>query len=171
VIHAAAIDEYLDLVDETDHIIGHKKRAEIYAERLFNYRVINAFVINSEGKIWIPRRTATKEFYPLCLDVSIGGHVESGEDYENALKREAYEELNINVDKFSYCFLGHLKPKRDNVSSFMNVYEIKMDVIPRYNKDDFIEYFFFTPRELYNRIRQGEKAKSDLPKLVEYFYL
>ena len=62
-----------------------------------------------------------------------------------------------------------LSPKKDNVSSFMKVYEIKMDTIPDYNRDDFIEYFFFTPRELYNRILEGEPSKSDLSKLVKLF--
>ena len=38
--------------------------------------------------------------------MSIGGHVESGESYEEALKREASEELNINIDKLILSCLG-----------------------------------------------------------------
>jgi isopentenyl-diphosphate delta-isomerase len=53
--------EYLDLVDENDNVIGNKKRSEVYAENLSNYRVINAFVINSNGEIWIPRRNKNKK--------------------------------------------------------------------------------------------------------------
>jgi isopentenyldiphosphate isomerase len=164
-------DEYLDLVDEHDNVIGNKKRSEIYAEKLSNYRVINAFVMNSKGELWIPRRTANKKLYPLSLDISVGGHVATGENYEDALRREAYEELNINVDKFPKRLLGYLNPQNDNVSSFMKVYEIKMDTIPQYNKDDFVEYFYFTPHELYERLCFGESAKSDLLKLLMFFYL
>lgn len=98
------LDEYLDLVDENDIVIGRKKRSEIYAENLSNYRIINAFVINSKGEIWIPRRSSNKKLFPSCLDMSVGGHVESGETYEDALKREAQEELNINVDKMPVRF-------------------------------------------------------------------
>jgi isopentenyldiphosphate isomerase len=115
-------DEYLDLVDENDNIIGKKKRSEIYAETLFNYRVINAFLVNSKGKIWIPRRHRNKKYFSSCLDVSIGGHVESGENYEQALAREAMEELNINVTQFPNRFLGHLRPQKDKLSYFINVY-------------------------------------------------
>ena len=164
-------DEYLDLVDEQDNVIARKKRFDIYTEKLSNYRVVNAFVLNSKGEMWIPRRTASKKQYPLSLDVSIGGHVESGESYENALQREASEELNIDIDKFPCRFLGYLNPQKNNVSSFMKCYEIKMDIVPQYNKDDFVEYFLLTPRDLYNRILNGERAKSDLSKLVKYFYL
>jgi len=166
-----SIDEYLDVVDKQDKVIGKKKRSEIYAENIFNYRVVNAFVMNSEGKIWIPRRSADKKYFPLSLDVSIGGHVESGESYEEAFKREANEELNIDINQFPNCLLGYLRPHIHNVSSFMNVYEIKMNEIPNFNKDDFIEYFILTPRELFDKITKGDRAKSDLLKLVQMFYL
>lgn len=93
-------DEFLDLVDESDNVIGKKKRSEVYSENLSNFRVINAFVVNSTGKILMPRRSTNKKQYPLSLDMSIAGHVESGESYESALFREAREELNIDVNQF-----------------------------------------------------------------------
>lgn len=134
-------DEYLDLVDENDVVIGKKLRSEIYAEKLSNYRVANAFIVNSKGEMWIPRRTADKKIYPSCLDMSVGGHVESGEGYDETFKREVAEELNIDTDKVECRLLGHLTPKNAGVSSNMNLYEIKMDEAPDYNKDDFVEYF------------------------------
>ena len=164
------IDEYLDLVNENDQVIGKKKRSEVYAEHLSNFRVVNAFVVNSKGEIWIPRRAANKRIFPLCLDMSMGGHVESGETYEQTLKRETQEELNIDTDKAQVRLLGHLTPKKDGVSAFMNVYEIKMEEIPDYNKDDFTEYFWLLPKALFAKIAQGEKTKGDLPILVKIFY-
>ncbi len=165
-----ALDEYLDLVDENDNIVGKKKRSEVYAENLSNFRVVNVFVINSKGEIWIPRRTANKRIFPLCLDMSMGGHIESGEIYEDTLKLETQEELNIDTDKTQVRFLGHLSPHKDGVSANMNVYEIKMDKAPDYNKSDFVEYFWLTPKALFERVVQGEKTKDDLPKLVKIFY-
>lgn len=44
-------DEFLDLVDENDNVVGKKKRSEVYAERLSNFRVVNAFVVNQKGEI------------------------------------------------------------------------------------------------------------------------
>lgn len=163
-------DEFLDLVDENDNVVGKKKRSEVYAERLSNFRVVNAFVVNQKGEIWIPRRSADKRIFPLCLDMSMGGHVESGESYEDALKRETQEELNIDTDKTTCRLLGHLSPQKDDVSANMNVYEIKMNEVPDYNKNDFIEYFWLTPRGIFERIANGDKAKGDLPKLVKIFY-
>ena len=165
-----AQEEYLDLVDENDNVIGKKRRSEVYAEGLSNFRVVNAFIINSKGEIWIPRRSANKRIFPLCLDMSMGGHVESGETYEDTLKREIWEELNLDIIQVSYTFLGHLTPQENGVSAFMNVYEIKMDEEPDYNKEDFIEHFWLIPQALLEQLANGDKSKEDLPKLVVIFY-
>lgn len=163
-------DEYLDLVNEKDEVIGRKLRSEVYAENLSNFRVVNAFVINSEGKIFTPRRAPTKKIFPLCLDMSMGGHVESGETYEESFKRELSEELNIDADIVSWRCIGKMTPEEDGVSANMHVYEVYVDIVPDFNKNDFIEFFWFTPKELLELISKGEKSKQDLPKIVSKFY-
>lgn len=163
-------DEYLDLVDEYDQVIGRKGRSAIYAEQLSNFRVVNAFVINSRGELWIPRRAPNKRIFPLCLDMSIGGHVESGETYEEALQREAQEELNMEIENANVRLLGHLTPRDNGVSAYMQVYEIPQDEVPDYNRDDFVEYYWLTPEALFDRLANGDKAKGDLLKLVTIFF-
>jgi isopentenyldiphosphate isomerase len=163
-------DEMLDIVDESDCIIGQNKRSEIYSQGLCNFRVVNAFVVNSLGKLWIPRRSAQKQIFPLCLDVSMGGHVESGETYEDALQRELEEELNLELNMLKLRLLGYLTPYKHQVSAFMKVYEIELDYNPAYNKNDFIESFWLSPHDLIEWLHDGEPAKSDLLKLVQMFY-
>lgn len=163
-------DELMDVVDRHDNIIGQKKRSELYAEGSPNCRVINAFLRNTLGQIWIPRRTAHKALFPLCLDMSCGGHVGSGESYEDALKREVQEELNWDLEQRPWHLLGHLTPYDDGVSMFMKVYEIQDDETPQWNLDDFVESYWLWPWEILDRIQQGDRAKSDLPLLVETFY-
>jgi isopentenyl-diphosphate delta-isomerase len=163
-------DEYLDLVDAQDRVIGRKLRSAVYAEGAYNFRVVNAFVRNSAGYLWIPRRTAHKRLYPLCLDMSVGGHVASGETYDEAFARETREELRIDTAVSTWRLLGCLTPHEHGVSAFMRVYEIARDDPPDYNPDDFTEYFWLLPGGLLERIARGDKAKSDLPKLTAIFY-
>lgn len=164
------MDEYLDIVDKNDRIVGKMKRSEVYKTDLPNHRIVNAFVINSKGQIWTPRRASNKKIFPLYLDASMAGHVKSGETYDQAFKRELQEELNIDADKIEFHILGKVTPQNNKTSCFSTIYEIKSDLAPKFNKNDFIEYFWLTPREFLKRIENGDKAKSDLPKLVKLFY-
>ncbi|MBD2248077.1 NUDIX domain-containing protein [Nostoc sp. FACHB-888] len=163
-------DEILDIVDESDCVVGQKKRSEIYCQGLCNFRVVNAFVVNSLGQLWIPRRSTHKTIFPLCLDVSMGGHVETGETYEDALQRELKEELNLELNMVNVRLLGYLIPYQYQVSAFMKVYEIELDLNPEYNKNDFIESFWLSVNDLIEWLNSGEPAKSDLLKLVKIFY-
>lgn len=162
-------DEYLDIVGEDDKVIGKMLRSE-NRNHLQNVRVVNGFIVNSEGKLLILRRTAQKRAFPLCLDMSVGGYVKSGETYEEAFARELKEELNLDLEDVRYKLLGYLS-RKDGVSCFMKVFEIKLEETPGYNKEDFVEYSWLTPRELLDKIEKGEKTKDDLPKLVKRFYL
>lgn len=164
------MDEYLDLVNERDEVIGRKLRSEIYAEKLLNFRVVNAFLINLKGELWIPKRSHHKPLFPGCLDMSMGGHVESGETYDQAFKRELQEELNLNADDLSWKVRAHLHPQYDKVSVFMQVYEIYTDLAPKYNPDEFIESFWIQPAKLLQKIEEGTPSKSDLPILIRRLY-
>lgn len=164
-------EEYLDLVNEKDQIIGRETRNRIYEQKLSNYRVVNAFIKDSKGKLWIPRRTADKKAYPLALDMSMGGHVESGENYEETFKRELQEELNINSETILFREIAYLKPGDHGVSSFMKIYEIHQNNTPSYNPADFVESFWLSPEEIIEKINCGDLAKGDLVALVIALYL
>ena len=163
-------DELLDLVDNSDRVIGQASRSEIYRLGLNNYRVINAFLVNDRGLLWIPRRSANKRIFPLCLDMSVGGHVISDESYEDAFRRELLEELNICLEMVSWRHLGYMTPHDHGVSAFMQVYEIRSNLVPAYNRDDFVEYSWVEPEEVLKQIGRGERAKDDLPKLIKIFF-
>ena len=164
-------EEILDLVNEGDEIIGTIARSRVNPEGIRNIRVINAFIKNDEGKIWIPRRAADKTFHPLGLDMSVGGFVSSGETYEQTLVRETMEEVRIDLNVTPYRFLAKFTPHEDDMHAFQQVYEIDFNQDPDYNKDDFVEAFWMTPQEVIDRIEAGEDAKSDLPKLIKKIYL
>lgn len=163
-------EEILDLVDENDVVIGSLSRKEVYTRGLKNFRVVNVFIRNDDGELWIPRRTAAKKLFPLYLDMSAAGHVESGESYEEAFAKEVREEINIDVTAVSHKELGHLSPHIDNVSAFSKVFEIEYNDVPAYNTDDFVEYYWLTPAEILALVEEGEKMKSDIPKLIKKFY-
>lgn len=161
-------DELLDIVDENDAVIGQQYRSELYAKHTANFRVINAFLINSRGQVWIPRRSPHKKLFPSCLDASVGGHVMAGESYGQAFERELQEELNMSLSQAPHRLLGKLAPHKHNVSAHMHLYVIFIDQEPNYNQDDFIHATWFDLPVLQELLNQGEPAKGDLPALINY---
>lgn len=164
-------DEWLDLVDDADQVIGQKRRSAVYQERIVHVRVVNLFLVNAQGQLWIPRRTAAKKNFPLALDMSMGGHVKSGENYEQALARELQEELGLVLKNCPYQLLGYLTPLRDPVPAFMKVYEIRTDIAPPIKRAEFVEASWLEPQDVLTRIQNGDQAKQDLATLIARFYL
>lgn len=161
-------DEILDLVNEKDEVIGQKKRSEIYAKHLLGFRVINGFICNSEKKLWIPRRHAQKKLFPLHLDASVGGHVLTGENYEEAFSRETYEELGIKIHNTPHKKIARLTPHEHKTSAFMWIYIINSNTVPNYNTQDFTEYYWLSIDEFFERLSYGDKAKSDLIPILTH---
>lgn len=164
------MDELLDLVDENDIVIKTMWRSEVYAKGLSNFRAINVFLKNSKGEVWIPLRVATKRIFPLHLDMSVGGHVSSGETYDQAFVREVQEEINLDVTKISYKKIGLFVPHKHGVSAFQTIYEIDYEQDPDFNKSDFIEGQWLLPVQVKQLILSGKKAKGDLIKLLNLVY-
>ena len=164
-------EEILDLVDENDVVIGSLSRSEVYEKGMNNFRVINCFIKNSKGELWIPRRVSTKKIAPLGLGISCGGHVSSGETYEEAFAKEMREELEVDITKISWKEIGILTPEKNGTAAFMRVYEVHQDEVPRYSTTDFFEYFWLTPEAVLEKIEKGDSCQDDLPKIIKAFYI
>lgn len=168
---APETDEFLDIVNENDEVIRSEPRSKVYKERNAYFRVVNAFIRNDQGQLWIPTRSATKELFPNALDFSMGGHVQSGESYDDAFMRETEEELGFRPDKIAYRLLGKLSPLRHGVAAFMQVYEISSNDDPHYNLNDYTGGSWLSPQDVLNKISQGVPAKEpDLRIALETLY-
>lgn len=159
--------EYLDLVDENDNVIGKEDRNIIYKKDLNNFRVINIMIINSENKIIVPKRSGNRRLFPNCYDCSVGGHVSSGETYEEAAYRELEEELGISNVKLEE--IGYFKPSELNTSSFSKMYKLIYDGDLNYDKDGIQEIFYMDKEEIRKLIEEdASRFKGDYPKLFKW---
>ncbi len=88
-------DELLDVVDEHDRVVGQATRREVRHQNL-RHRSVYVLVFNSEGQLFVHRRTESKDIFPGRWDVAVGGVVCAGEAYDDAARRELQEELGLN---------------------------------------------------------------------------
>lgn len=95
-------EEYLDVVDENDNILGKATWREMEENGLL-HRSANIFVFNSKGDIFVHKRAKTIR-YPGMWDVKFGGLVSAGESYGEAARRESQEEAGIANAKLEFLF-------------------------------------------------------------------
>lgn len=165
-------DEILDIVDQNDQVIRSMPRAQVYKNNLCaQMRAVWLIIRNEQGQLWIPRRSWKLQQLPGHLDGSVVGHVRSGESYEQALLREAIEEIGQDISHISYRYLGKLTPQEHNTFCFSAVFECIMSQAPEnWNRDEICEWQWMTPQELLQRCQGDEKFKDTLPIIIQHFY-
>jgi 16S rRNA (adenine1518-N6/adenine1519-N6)-dimethyltransferase len=94
---AAAQDadgEQFDVVDASDGVIGRASRGTVHARNL-RHRAVHIFVCNGRGELFLQKRSPWKDKHPGKWDSSAAGHLNAGENYDAAARRELTEELGL----------------------------------------------------------------------------
>lgn len=82
------------VVDEHDTPIGEAPKEEVWQKGLF-HRIVRIMLEDEQGRILLQRRSMQVESFPGYWDHSAAGHVDAGEDYDEAARRELQEELGV----------------------------------------------------------------------------
>ena len=85
------------VVDKNDEIMGAMDRAEAVKQGKI-VRIVRIFLFNSKGDLFLQKRGPNVDF-PNLWDQSVGGHVDEGENYLKAAKREMREEIGLDSVK------------------------------------------------------------------------
>lgn len=89
-------DEWFDVVNERDEVVGREMRRIVHATGLW-HRAVHILVFNRQGEVFLQKRSMLKDLSPGLWDSSCSGHVDSGEDYDTAAVRELGEEIGIRI--------------------------------------------------------------------------
>ena len=88
--------EIYSVVDEDDKVVGTATRKEVHDKKLI-HRSVMFFIFDKKRRILVTQRTKNKEFFKEYWSIGLGGHVNAGETYDEAVVREVKEEAKVDA--------------------------------------------------------------------------
>jgi len=156
--------EFLDIVDEHDAVVGRASHSDIYVNK-HPHRIVHVLLYNTRGEMALQMRSAQKAFCPLHWCTAVGGHVQSGESYEQAAFREFHEELGMTAE------LTYLRKDRYDdhrgITKFLTTYTAEYDGPFEVNPEEVGRVEYFSQDTLKQMIADGEKFHPELLFLLE----
>ena len=116
--------EVWDILDKSGQPTGKTVvRKRVCLQKGEYHLVVHIWILGSDGRVLIQRRSLTKPLMPGEW-AATGGSVISGENSEDAAKRELKEELSINADEDNLCFVARM-PRKNSV---LDIYSLHKNI-------------------------------------------
>ncbi|MDX9747734.1 MAG: NUDIX domain-containing protein [Paludibacter sp.] len=146
-------NEQFPIVDSAGNVIGKASRTDCHSGSFLLHPVVHLHVINSWGELYLQKRADTKDVQPGKWDTSVGGHIDYGETPEQALLREAREELGISGFQPEYLSMYTFTSKIESelVYSYLTLWDGAISPDP----EEIEEGRFWTLNELLSAMGQN----------------
>lgn len=156
------MNEKIDILTELGEYTGKTTTIDECHSKGYWHRAVFCLIINLDGKILLQKRSSNKKLWPNRWDVTVGGHVRSGELGRNALIRECKEEMGLEIfdDEIKFIIGSISKYNKNGYinNHFDEFYLIIKDVEINeieLQKDEVEEVRYFTQDELLDRINNN----------------
>ena len=103
--------EYLDIVDENGNPTGETIDRKVAHKTGIRHRTTHIWIVRKKAdrvEILLQKRSANKDSFPGCYDISSAGHIPAGDDFVESGLRELEEELGLIIDKEELIECGNL---------------------------------------------------------------
>lgn len=139
-------EEWVPLVDETGKITGKAPRSQVHSGSKLLHPVVHLHVINRNKAILLQKRPDNKLIQPGKWDTAVGGHITAGESLEEALKKEAFEELSLQ--NFSAKLFKAYKWESEVEAELVYMFVTFDPVAHRIRSDEVAEARYWTRKQI-----------------------
>lgn len=124
--------EYFPIVEPNGLVTGRSTREYCHGGAKPLHPVIHIHIIDRYSRIYLQKRSMTKDIQPGKWDTAVGGHVSYGESILEAVYREAYEELRFMefnpIHLETYEFQSPVEREMVIVFAAVGSYELQPDL-------------------------------------------
>jgi 8-oxo-dGTP pyrophosphatase MutT (NUDIX family) len=113
----AGVDETVALYDTDGKPCGSAPRSLVRRDNL-HHAATAVVVLDAEGRVYVHRRTPTKDVFPGMYDVCAGGVLLAGEDPDDGAVREVAEELGVSGVPLTPIFTGTYEDTHTSYEAF-----------------------------------------------------
>ena len=119
------------MIQENGMVIGRAERSYCHSPAKPLHPVVHLHIIDRYSRLYLQKRSMKKDIQPGKWDTAVGGHVDYGESIQEALFREAYEELGFRefnpVWLMSYVFESDVEREMVNVFAAVGSFSLRPD--------------------------------------------
>lgn len=123
--------EYFPIVEPSGIVVGRSSREYCHSGAKPLHPVVHIHIIDRFSRIYLQKRSMTKDIQPGKWDTAVGGHVSYGESILEATYREASEELKLvefnPIHMMTYEFESSVEREMVCVFAVVGSYELYPD--------------------------------------------
>lgn len=123
--------EYFPIVEPSGIVVGRSSREYCHSGAKPLHPVVHIHIIDRFSRIYLQKRSMTKDIQPGKWDTAVGGHVSYGESILEATYREASEELKLvefnPIHMMTYEFESSVEREMVSVFAVVGSYELYPD--------------------------------------------
>jgi isopentenyldiphosphate isomerase len=142
------MEEHFDVYDESGRHLGTAPRSACHGNPRLIHRTVHVVVRDGAGRLLLQKRARHKDIQPGRWDTAVGGHLQPGEDWAAAARRELAEELGLEQPAPALEFLFFRRIRNEVESEDVAVFALCHAGPFSPPPEEIDEVRFWTPAEL-----------------------
>lgn len=146
-------EEWVPLVDDAGNVTGQSPRSQVHNGSKLLHPVVHLHVVNRNKAILLQKRPMSKLIQPGKWDTAVGGHISAGETLEQALQKEAREEIGLLQFSAKHLKFYRWDSEVESELVYLFITYDHKNVKPQ--SEEVEELRFWTKNQIEKQLRQG----------------